>query len=129
MPDEGSAETASLLDALTDGSAIAPDVITHEIRNVIVNALRSGRMKPGVVAALTRDLSDLPIIIAGPGDTASVIELAHRRALTSYDASYLQLAISTRLPLATLDRRLRSAAVSEGVAILPCSPLTAPAVS
>jgi predicted nucleic acid-binding protein len=39
--------------------------------------------------------------------------LAHR--LSAYDASYLELAIRRGLPLATLDQRLRDAAVAAGV--------------
>jgi predicted nucleic acid-binding protein len=36
-----------------------------------------------------------------------------------YDASYLELAQRRRLPLATTDRALRSAAAAAGVALLP----------
>ena len=38
--------------------------------------------------------------------------------LTAYDAVYLELARREGLPLATLDRRLRAAAVKAGVALL-----------
>ena len=39
---------------------------------------------------------------------------AYWRDLTAYDATYLELAMRRRLPLATLDRALRAAAHAEG---------------
>jgi len=41
--------------------------------------------------------------------------LASRHGLSSYDASYLQLALRRRLPLATLDAALLAAMRSTGV--------------
>ncbi len=45
--------------------------------------------------------------------------LFHARAhgLRSYDASYLQLALRERVPLATLDSKMREAANAAGVKI------------
>ena len=40
--------------------------------------------------------------------------LAVRHSLTAYDASYLYLALRERLPLATLDARLTTAAAAAG---------------
>lgn len=47
-----------------------------------------------------------------------VSALASRHRLTTYDATYLELAIRLALPLATLDRRMRAAASAEGVPLL-----------
>jgi predicted nucleic acid-binding protein len=44
--------------------------------------------------------------------------LARSLQVTSYDASYVELATREGLPLATLDKRLRAAAVKAGVALL-----------
>jgi predicted nucleic acid-binding protein len=38
--------------------------------------------------------------------------------LTAYDAAYLELALRTGLPLATLDDDLRKAALTAGVALV-----------
>jgi predicted nucleic acid-binding protein len=43
--------------------------------------------------------------------------LAERRALTVYDASYLELAVRSGFDLVTLDRDLADAATAEGVAV------------
>jgi predicted nucleic acid-binding protein len=46
------------------------------------------------------------------------LALADRSNLTPYDAAYLELAHRRALPLATLDRDLRSAGQALGVALL-----------
>jgi predicted nucleic acid-binding protein len=43
--------------------------------------------------------------------------LARKRKLTVYDAAYLELAKRKALRLATLDRDLEKAAITEGVAL------------
>ena len=48
----------------------------------------------------------------------SVLQLAVCHNLTSYDACYLELALRKALPLATLDKALRRAAVEAGVTLL-----------
>jgi len=47
-----------------------------------------------------------------------ILNQARSNDLTSYDASYLELAIRSGLPLATNDRDLRDAAVRMGAAVL-----------
>jgi predicted nucleic acid-binding protein len=46
-----------------------------------------------------------------------VLGLARKHDLTIYDASYLELAVRLRLPLATLDKALIEAIKAEGLAI------------
>ncbi len=48
-----------------------------------------------------------------------ILSLARRHDLTTYDASYLELAARDGLALATYDRDLAAAAKSEGVLVLP----------
>ena len=45
----------------------------------------------------------------------AALQLARRYRLSSYDASYLELALRVALPLATLDEDLRRAAQKAGV--------------
>jgi predicted nucleic acid-binding protein len=56
------------------------------------------------------------LIIDSPHSSINIWNLNHR--LTSYDAAYLELAMRTALPLATLDQDLRKAASAEGVSLL-----------
>jgi predicted nucleic acid-binding protein len=67
------------------------------------------------------DLSLLPISLDPETDRQAwdaTLQLAHRHRLTLYDAAYLELAQRRGLPLATLDRDLRTAATAEGVHLL-----------
>ena len=59
----------------------------------------------------------------GAGDGRVIAHLAFKHGLTTYDATYLALALAEGLPLATLDRQLAAAARAEKVPILgPLAP-------
>ena len=62
---------------------------------------------------------DATLIVCEPQTHAKVLtetlQLARRHRLSSYDASYLELALRTALPLAALDEDLRRAAQKAGV--------------
>ncbi len=65
-------------------------------------------------------LSSLPIKIESFSEQRmfeAVLNLARKLGLSSYDASYLDLALQTGLKLATLDQSLRKVADRCGVAI------------
>ena len=47
-----------------------------------------------------------------------MVALARAHGLTAYDAAYLELALRTGLPLATLDTRLGSAARVAGIKLV-----------
>jgi predicted nucleic acid-binding protein len=57
------------------------------------------------------------IIMAIPS-MRELFRWARELGLTSYDALYIQLAFVEKLPLATLDKGLRAAALKAGVAVL-----------
>jgi predicted nucleic acid-binding protein len=75
------------------------------------------RITEAMSAAFLRDLALLPIRLEPPGNDASLVALARNRKLTVYDAAYLELAKREALPLATFDRDLETAALTEGVAL------------
>ena len=88
-------------------------------------AERRGRLTPdGVVDALAL-LRSLVLDVAGPpalADVGGVLELMRRHRLTAYDATYLELAIRLRLPLATKGRELIAAASVVRVPLFAPSP-------
>jgi predicted nucleic acid-binding protein len=55
---------------------------------------------------------------AGLSSMEETLRFARSFQVTSYDASYVELATREGLPLATLDKGLRAAAVKAGVALL-----------
>ena len=77
-----------------------------------------GRVPASEQVRVIAFLRELPISL--DGHTAeqawsTIAALAERRRLTLYDAAYLELALRTGLPLATLDADLKKAAQAAGV--------------
>lgn len=118
LPDEKAPETDALLDRSAEDRAIAPDLLWHEIRSVVLTAVRRGRVPEIDIDPTFQALLALGLRRADAGESSYIVRLAQRRNLSSYDATYLALALSERLPLATLDRKLAAAARAEEVGVL-----------
>lgn len=102
-------------------SALVPSLWWLEITNALLLAERQK-----VCSAETADLflEGIMQMRIGTEPTAgnvaaamAVHRLARRHQISTYDATYLDLALQYELPLATLDRRLKDAAAAEGVAL------------
>jgi predicted nucleic acid-binding protein len=110
----------SVLGRLRDGTTTAavPAIWPAEVVNALLVAERRGRTTEAKTDRFVTDLADLPVAVE-TADAAlvggRVLTLARRHHLTVYDATYLDLAFRLRLPLATLDTRLRKAAEAVGV--------------
>jgi predicted nucleic acid-binding protein len=118
LPDEANEAADRLLDALTDETVlVVPSIWFSEVANALVKKLRIGRLQDAQFHTAREEMQDLPLRaeelpsadILGP-----VAELARARSLSVYDASYLHVALTRRVPLATLDLRLRAAAEAAG---------------
>jgi predicted nucleic acid-binding protein len=119
--DERTAACDALLEQVAETGATAPSLWPLEILNVLSFAERRGRIDVTQRQQLMGFLHDLPVTI--DAETAHhawglTQQLATQYRLTLYDAAYLELAQRTHLPLATLDRELRLAAQTQGVALL-----------
>jgi predicted nucleic acid-binding protein len=112
------AYAARVLDVLEETGAIVPVIWSLEVANVLARAER--------MALFPKDLSDefietLNGLTIRPDDStytqslADTLELARKFKLSAYDASYLELALRLRIPLATLDESLLKAAKKAGV--------------
>ncbi|MGH6719085.1 MAG: type II toxin-antitoxin system VapC family toxin [Alphaproteobacteria bacterium] len=118
MPDEPMAPAQRALDLVARDGAIVPVLWHLEVANIVLVAVRRGRL-----AAKDRDralhrLGELPIETdpeTGRQARSSTINLAERHGLSVYDATYLELASRLSLPLATLDRDVSAAAAAQGV--------------
>ncbi len=126
LPDESSPAADRLLASVngTRARALAPSLFWHEARSIVTMAERRGRIGQGEAFAYLAGLRALPIDTCGDGPDGAILTLAMTHGLSSYDATYLALALSERLPLATLDKKLAAAARAEQVALL--GPLEAP---
>ena len=106
-----------MIAAIARSEAIVPTLFWYEIRNVLVMAERRKRIATARTTAFLADLALLAFTVDDLPREASVLDLARRRSLTVYDATYLELAQRRDAPLATLDQALMAAAKKEGVAL------------
>lgn len=119
-------EVSALSEQLLDHAAAlrplhVPSIWPWEITNALLVATRRKRITGVHAAQFLTLLSRFDIRIAPPPavlDLPRLTSLAQRHNLTTYDASYLDLAIRLALPLATLDDALRKAALAEGLPVL-----------
>jgi len=122
LPDETNPALDDLCDRLTDDIALVPPVWPLEIGNVLLIAVKRGRLTAKDVSPLVRELRALPLEIDATSTERAMEEtlaLAKKYDLTTYDASYLELAQRRNLPLATLDTKLRKACLSAKIMVLP----------
>jgi predicted nucleic acid-binding protein len=110
-----------IFENLIEASAWVPALWHLEVANVLQIGMRRHRHGADFRDRVLSDLSELPIHVDPETDRqawGATVRLAERHGLTVYDAAYLELALRRRLPLATLDRDLRSAASAEKVELL-----------
>ena len=114
LPDENSSIAVHALHRLADDQAVAPNLLVHEIRNILLSSERRGRIAPeDTIIALKRfEQTAIQLYSSSHRD---VVEVARKYRLSAYDAVYLALALETNYPLATLDRKLIEAAVEANV--------------
>lgn len=118
LPDEISDYAEAALAALENGILHVPEIWPREIANGLALALRRGRITAGQEQYFISEMHRLTIEVENTAPLTVIREgtaAAGRFGLTAYDAAYVDLALRTSLPLATLDRAMRSAAVKVGV--------------
>jgi predicted nucleic acid-binding protein len=103
---------------LQSGSALVPGIFWYEIRNILVLNERRGRISPHDSTRFLRDLEQFSIDVDFPHNGTQIMELARTYKLSVYDAAYLALAMNEQLPLATLDKDLKAAALAACIPLL-----------
>lgn len=119
--DETSQYADHILDRLEDSTGFVPSIWPLEVSNVLLVAERKKRISEAGSTRIIALLSDLPIIVEQEPPERMIKEiftLARKHKLSSYDASYLDLAMRKGLPIATLDKNLLAAAKRGKVLIL-----------
>jgi predicted nucleic acid-binding protein len=120
--DETSPQTDEFAADVAETGAIVPALWHLELINTIILGERRGRITLAETTERLNFLASLPIITEPETINrawSEILLLARAHQLTSYDATYLELAIRKNLPLATLDKKLISAAKVAGVSLLP----------
>ena len=119
--DEANPYADSVLDGLVEASAIVPSIWPLEVINVLLVAERRKRIGAADSVRFATLLSRLPIFVEQEsleGMMEGLLGLGRALNLSSYDASYLDLAMRKGVPLATLDKGLIKAAKAVYVKIL-----------
>ena len=117
--DESTAHTEALLDRVGAEGAVVPTIWFLEVANVLLVAERQGRLTDAQATRFTALLQQLPIETdEAPQGLDELLGWGRRYSLSAYDASYVGLAETSGLPLATLDARLSAAATMAGVELL-----------
>jgi len=119
--DEATEETTRVQERLIGEAALVPAHWFLEVTNVLAMAERRERISAADAAQFVELLRAFEIQVdeePAPRVFTHVLPLCRSEALTSYDAAYLDLALRSQLPLASLDDDLRQAAIRLGVEVL-----------
>jgi len=119
--DETSKYTDAVLDHLEQATAFVPAVWPLEVSNVLLVAERRKRLSQADSSRFILLLLELPIIVEQESSArmfSEILALAREYKLSSYDASYLDLAMRKGLPIATTDKNLLAAARRSNVSIV-----------
>lgn len=119
--DEANEYTDSILETLSSSEALVPAIWQLEIANVLLVGERRKRLKEADTARFLELLRELPI--ATDAETwehalRETLAIGREQGLSSYDASYLELAMRNGIPIATQDIALRKAAKNCGVSVI-----------
>ncbi|MCD6044125.1 MAG: putative nucleic acid-binding protein contains domain [Burkholderiales bacterium] len=118
LEDERNAFSDAILRATETSDTWVPAVWPLEFANGLLMAERRRRItRASRLDALKRVLLPGLRVDAAVADMPAISALAERRDLTTYDASYVELALRLGTDLVTLDRDLARAATAEGVVV------------
>lgn len=114
-PDSGPAWAK--IDLLDELVPVVPAIWRLEVANVIATYVRSRGLLVDSARTMLAEILSLPVAVIDESPTPTIMQLAIDRGLTSYDASYLDVALRSGWPLVTLDRELLRAASEAGVVV------------
>lgn len=120
LPDERSAMADATLGFIGEEGGVAPIFFKVETANVLEIGMRRGRIDEALRDEIISDLQSLRLdfdLDSQSSAWTTVPALARTHEISAYDATYLDVALRRKLPLATLDRKLRRAATAAGVAL------------
>jgi len=114
--DEESKYSKSVLECMMQGrGVIVPEIFHAEVLNVMLVSERRGRIDSDDIHQMLKFLSDLEVVTMSYTNKKEIMRLARNYNLTSYDATYLGLAINKKIHIATLDKRLMEASIAEKI--------------
>lgn len=110
FPDEDAATAQRVANLFSQGNtAVVPSFWPHEVLNALLVGEKRKRISKELVRSFLNDLAALPIALEQSSQRLvfdRIQRLSREHNLTAYDAAYLDLALNTELPIATLDEEL-----------------------
>jgi predicted nucleic acid-binding protein len=101
-----------------EGAAVVPILWWYEVRNILIVSERRSRITADGTSLFLAQLAQINITTAPVPSNDSLLDLARQNRLSVYDAAYLAIATELKLPIATLDRALVTAAALMNIPLL-----------
>ncbi len=119
--EEATPATIAVLDRLKTEAALVPRHWFLEVANSLAMAEKRGRIAEAESDRFIVLLNAIDLRVDDEGQTrvfSHILPLARSHRLTTYDATYLDLTLRRQLPLASLDKELRTAASQYGIELI-----------
>jgi predicted nucleic acid-binding protein len=119
--DESNTYSDAILEKLKETEAIVPSIWPLEVGNVLLVAERNKRLSEADSTRFISLLYELPIIVdqeAPERMLGEIFALAREHSISTYDASYLDLAMRHGLSIATGDKSILRAAKRSKVPVV-----------
>lgn len=98
--------------------AYVPPIFLYEAYNSVLQAVKRKRIDENICQQYFEHISAFPITVDLFQKMPAVAALAFKHNLSMYDASYLELCVREKLPLATYDSALIAAAKKEKIGVV-----------
>jgi len=119
LANQTTAYTDAIAERLERDRARVPSIWELELVNVLRAACVRQRMTAEKAQRIVAQIRSLPIEVdREPVPCSELLALSLRFGLSSYDATYLELALRRQEPIATQDHALRAAARAGGVGVV-----------
>ena len=112
--------SVNVLESMRNVDALTPNLWHLEAINILIGAEKRGEVSLGEIERFISQLENLPIHVdplTAHQAFSRTLALSRAYNISSYDASYLELAMREGLPLASLDKKLVKAAKKAEVEI------------
>ena len=118
---ERTSKRMAVLSRVTERGAIAPGIWPLEIANSLRTAMRRKRITTDFRNEALEAIRMLPVQLDDETNEqmwSITVGISDRLGLTVYDATYVELVLRLRLPLATLDQEIIVAARRESIELI-----------
>jgi predicted nucleic acid-binding protein len=98
-----------IIDKTRGAAIVSPEVLPYEIGNALIAVMKKGRLDHREILGAFEASQRIPVQLV-PVTIPAALQIATRFNIYAYDAYYLQCCLEKRLPLISLDERMRDIA-------------------